>query len=380
MDREVVEQRTLQAVVRLCHAGLDARTLRQEALRALQPVVPIDAAFFATLDPTTLLFTSVVVDEVLATETLRFLHNEFQEPDVNKFVHLARRPHPTSGLVAATRGRWEDSPRYREVLAPMGMGDELRTVLRTGSSCWGAMCLHRARSAPSFTSREAAFLERLSPHLAMGLRMALLREGLTTGPSEGTPTAGVVLLADDFALMATTPAADAWLAELGDQDWPARQELPQVVYEVAARLQALERGEEGAALGLPRARLRTRAGHWLVVHAARLRGGPDPGPLAVVVEEARPPDLAPLLNAAYGLTAREGELVQLVAQGQSTTEIAQALLISAYTVQDHLKAIFDKTGARSRRELVAQLFAEHYQPQVASGATPSVQGGFLPPG
>jgi DNA-binding CsgD family transcriptional regulator len=69
-------------------------------------------------------------------------------------------------------------------------------------------------------------------------------------------------------------------------------------------------------------------------------------------------DIAELRLSAYGLSAREIEVCEQVLAGRSTAEIAAALFISANTVQDHLKSIFDKTGIRSRRALVAQLGGE----------------------
>ena len=52
----------------------------------------------------------------------------------------------------------------------------------------------------------------------------------------------------------------------------------------------------------------------------------------------------------------------LVCQGRSTAQIAAELWISANTVQDHLKAVFDKTGVRSRREVMATILRDHYLP------------------
>lgn len=59
---------------------------------------------------------------------------------------------------------------------------------------------------------------------------------------------------------------------------------------------------------------------------------------------------------------REQEITLLIAQGAATAESAGRLYLSAHTVRDYIKTIFDKVGVCSRGELVARLFAEHYAP------------------
>ena len=55
-------------------------------------------------------------------------------------------------------------------------------------------------------------------------------------------------------------------------------------------------------------------------------------------------------------------MVQLVLRGRSTEQMAADLVVSPLTVQQHLKAVFEKVGVHSRRDLAAQIFTEHYRP------------------
>ena len=109
MDHSAALRRTEQAIVRLCHEGLDSHTLRVEVLRRLRTVVPVDAAFCATVDPATLLFTGSMVEEIPEHATPAFLANEFLQDDVNKFVAAgpssATRPKSVRGHARGARGQ-----------------------------------------------------------------------------------------------------------------------------------------------------------------------------------------------------------------------------------------------------------------------------------
>ncbi|GLZ44498.1 helix-turn-helix transcriptional regulator [Actinomycetospora sp. NBRC 106375] len=337
-------------MVRACHRGRDVEGVRREVLSALRRVMTIDAAFFATADPETLLFTGAMADDPLAAAQGLFLDNEFSGADVNTFTALVAAPGHVATLDQATRRERSTSPRYREIMAPMGLGDELRAALVVDDRCWGYLCLHREDGARGFEPADATLLSRVAPHVAEALRRAALLHGATLLAADTGP--GVVLLDDHLELVAATPRADELMGVVAEARPPGLP-VPAPVHTAAAALLALERGTGTLP---PRARARARGGGWLHVHAARLQGG-GAAPIAVVIEHADAHATAPLLLAAHGLTPRETDVARLVLRGVPTAGIVDALHISPHTVQDHLKAVFDKVGVRSRRELMGRLLA-----------------------
>ena len=351
MAKKASEAQAERDLVRHCHSGLDVGRLQRQVLQSLRRLMPVDAAFFATADPTTLLFTGAHAEEPLAAAQSLFLDNEFDGNDVNKFSLLATSATHVASLDGATRRDRPSSARSRDIMRPLGLGDELRAALITGSQCWGYLCLHRADHPLGFTQSEAALMARLGPHIAHALRQAMLLHRSPTAGDIARP--GVVLLAHDLSVVASTPEAEHLLS-LVEDDRSTRFPLPVAVYTVAAALEAVEHGAAASDV-LPSARVRTTVGRWIHVHASRLQGAPGEDRIAVVVEPAEPHATLPLLLSAHQLSVREAEVTRLVLRGASTRAISDSLHISPHTVQDHLKAIFDKVGVHSRRDLVRQL-------------------------
>ena len=75
--------------------------------------------------------------------------------------------------------------------------------------------------------------------------------------------------------------------------------------------------------------------------------------MAAVISQPPAADQAgPGRQLPGGLTAREAEVLTLLAAGLSNAEIAKRLYLSHATVKTHINRIFAKTGARDRAQAV----------------------------
>jgi DNA-binding CsgD family transcriptional regulator len=308
-----------------------------------------------TLDPASLLITSHF-QHGLPEFPAEWLTGEYYDDDVNKLADVARSHSGIATLHEATGGNPTGSPRWQANMQ-MGADQELILSLRTRTGdVWGALGLYREPDQPLFGVEEQRFLRAVAADLANGVRRALL-VGEATDP-EGPAAPGLLILTAAGEVESRTPGVDRWLVELPNADLDAGR-LPTSVLSVAARARHGDGGPGRVAM----ARVLSRGGTWVVLHGARLDTSGSTR-VAIIVEPAYPARIYPLLMAAFGLTERERDVTRLVLHGASTAQIAAELVVSPHTVQQHLKTIFDKTGVRSRRDLVGKIFFTHYEPRL----------------
>ena len=375
------KERARERIAALAGQGLDLPTFWRESTEVVSRAVPhyMSPCWF-TVDPASLLVTSHYQAE-LPELPPEWIAQEYYEDDFHNIASVVRSERGLSTLHEATGGDPSRSPRWHANME-YGGDQELLVAMRTRTGeAWGVLGLYREPGDAQFDAQELEFLRAVSTHLGEGARRGLL-VGEAADP-EGPDAPGLVVLDENWSVESLTPGTERWLRELPDGDWDGRERLPPSVLAVAGRALRTAEGQEVAG-EVAVARVLSREGRWVVLHGASLVAG-GARRVAVIVEPAHPARITPLLIAAYGLTAREEEVTRLVLRGDSTAQIADALSVSPHTVQQHLKRVFEKTGVRSRRELVGTLFFSHYEPRLRDNerrviAGEPVRGGPMPGG
>jgi DNA-binding CsgD family transcriptional regulator len=342
----------VERIERLCAGPLDERTLREETLVELRRVVGCDAYVWLVTDPVTAVGVSPVADVPSFPELPATIRSKYLT-DVNRWTTLAA-DDPVAFLRQATGDDPARSLLWRDLLQRYDIDDVASTVMADRFGTWGFLDLWRAGGEP-FAPADADLLRTFARILtpALRARRAATFEAPTRPDARG-PGPAVIMLDDGLEVIGRTAASEAWL-EVLLAPGPGEPVVPASVYNVAAQLLALERGIDRNPAS---ARTHLAGGVWVTLRAARLASHPTAvagvGVIAVTIEETTPDERAEVFALAFGLSRREREVLALLSSGRDTRRLGRDLSISAYTVQDHLRSIFAKTGAATRQELVGR--------------------------
>ncbi|MEV0271934.1 helix-turn-helix transcriptional regulator [Hamadaea sp. NPDC050747] len=323
-------------IERRCAAGGDLAELRRDLVEELRRSVGFEFYAFLMTDPRSAVGAAPMAEIPSVPDLPRLIRLKYLTP-VNRWTALT-----TPVGLLRQGGDPARSLVWREWMAPFGIADVASVVFRDRYGCWGFLDLWRTGKA--FTAAEAGFLARLAGPMTTAMRSGLA-ETFRQRPPVAERTGPIVLmLSAELDLLGQTPQTSALLRTLVPPS-PGRAVIPAGAYNVAAQLLA---NEAEVDTHPPYARVHLSEGEWLTLRADRL--GDD---IAVSIERSSPAERLDLFSRAFGLSAREAELLRRLAAGADTREVAQLLFLSEHTVQDHLKSIFAKTGLRTRPSLLS---------------------------
>jgi len=360
-------ERTFSEIKRLSAANLEGPELLRRVAQRLSKAVPFEAYCASTVDPASRLITYGIAEGMGGEQDDEFgnvyLDRIYFEEDLPVMNEMLRERRTVLLLSETTGGALERSLRYRELLKPHGFGYELGGAFVDGN-LWGSMDLIREEGDPDFRGAETALVKRIAPHVGAGLKAAALRSRAAT-EQDSPDVPGVLTLDRSGKIVSHTSSAEHWLWDLEDLDPLWRHEnIPMAVRMVSGALRhALAPGSDNDHNLIPRVRVRGRSGRWLALYGSLTEpSGDRPGETVIVIGPAKPEEVAWLNVAAYDLSPREEEVVELVVRGFTNRQISGALFISEHTVQRHLSNIFEKVGVRSRKNLLKRLYFENFLP------------------
>lgn len=316
--------------------GGDDRALRRRVLDVLARAVPFDAFAWPLTDPVTTVGTSPLADVPCLDEL----------PELIRLRYVAA-PRWTAGN--GTRSLVRDgSPQLRGFLARYGVQDVASTAFRDRHGTWAFLDLWRAGP---FTPAELRLLDAIRPAVTTALRRAAAESFrlLPAAADVGHAGPAVLLLGPDLRVRDATAESDALLRAVLPTE-SDRVPVPAGAYNVAAQLVALEQGLDGHP---PAAATPTGSG-WVGFRAGRLSG--RTGDVAVTIEPLAPDERLVRFARAHGLTPRETEVLRCLADGDDARTVGRRLGLSDHTVQDHLKALANRTGLHTRGALLSAAF------------------------
>ena len=336
------------AVKDLCYRGLDSAVLRERVGDRLARHLGASSYCFGATDPATALpvhSVSVGLDPAVM-QTFFGLVLSTPSLDFGPWITRPRRVARLEDLVDDI----ERDPYMTDILRPCGLRHDVQVACVAGGWSWGHMCLRRGDKDRPFEAHEVRFLESLAPHMSAGLRAASSRS--TVAATAGKATGIVVLGPDGKVELANGVAEQLFRQPVSG----TRHCLLTAVHVVAARL---EHALTNAGVDMVPTVIFVDEGsrETYRLRAERVAGadGRDRGLVMIEPPSSLTASEQTQVLARCGLTRRECEVAVAIVRGQTTAEIASALVVSAHTVHDHVRNVFDKVGVSSRQQLAVRL-------------------------
>jgi DNA-binding CsgD family transcriptional regulator len=336
-----------------------------EVLRLLEPIFKAsnNNFFFASSNGTTLNLNRVIgrgIDTKFFADFRKYYHK------LDPYYKIwASKSSPTAMITDHALNDSSLSEYYNDFLKPQSIQYQMSVYLRSQQRLLGVLSLFRPSNANEFSPIDQAKAELLAPYLAGALEKALISEkradqdAIIDSIISHLPYKGVMVLDGSLELIYADKNATRIMSHLNQSKKgrkEARQPLPKEIYLPCKDLINFSTPDEDSESAHQQFEwISLQDNKKLSIQLRRItHRTKDPLLLLCFDPKEKEINLLEKLKQC-GLSHRQAEVVFLLNQGLTNKEIANKLFISYYTVENHLRAIYQKMGVNNRTQLSYRL-------------------------
>lgn len=266
------------------------------------------------------------------------------------------------------RSSWPGNPYIEAVAKPRGMHDGAAITLVRDSRTFGVVGFGQRERDGEISEPVRSGLRLIAPHLRRAVVIGRLFEQEASAAATFSAVleavaAGVVLVDAQMGIVHANATAQAMLhaadpiQDRGGKLAMANALTNAVMLKAVSQASQQEADLECRSIDIPARRLdgMPTVIQVLPLRNRRLHGGLERRTVAAVFvsNAADPPRLpADAMALFYNLTPAETRIFELIVEGKTPAEIADALALKLATVRTHLSRVFEKTGCARQAELV----------------------------
>jgi DNA-binding CsgD family transcriptional regulator len=252
------------------------------------------------------------------------------------------------------------SEYYNDFLEPQSIHYQMTIYLRSGGKLLGALALFRSKSEKDFSLHENAKGELLASQLTGALEKSIYIDKVNKSKEvinsicPDLPYKGLIVLDESLEPVYINEEAKKTIPSLTEERelWEdSLFPLPKELYIQCKQLTECSKQGEDSSTSREAKILDKSTGQTTSTNLRLINYSRDSGLYLICMNQNESGSLLANHLKQFGLTRRELEVTGLVCEGFKNSEIGEKLFISEYTVENHLRSIYEKLGVKNRTSM-----------------------------
>lgn len=335
--------------------------LRKEVLKLLVEALHVERSnfFLARQYPSPRLDLGNVISQGIEKKYLTLFQQRYYKIDpFLKTINASKTVMTTSNVVSF--GDLIKSEYYNDFLKPQSIHYQMAIQLRSGGQLLGTMALFRSKHEKNFSPRENTKSELLASQLAGALEKSIFIDKVNKSKEiinsicPDLPYKGIIVLDESLEPVYINEEARETISSLTEKKelWEdSLFPLPKELYIQCKLLTECSKQGEDSSTSRETKILNKSTGQTTSTNLRLINYSRDSGLYMICMNQDESGTLLSKHLKKFGLTRRELEVTGLVCEGFKNSEIGKKLFISEYTVENHLRSIYEKLEVKNRTSM-----------------------------